>query len=322
MRGTYGDTIQALEARRDILSTVAEGQRPPGGKPLERLLLLLASKGYAELATAAVESAVTEKATKQYLARIKGYPAGSEKPAGGKGKKSSEKSASAESIANEYLAAAGPPTGPPGGPGPQWRNLGPYTIPNGQTYGSSRISVSGRVAAIAVDPGNHAHVLCGAANGGVWESFNRGGSWITRTDYAATTAVGAIAFDPSNPATVYCGTGEGNWWSWLGTGILRSTDRGATWTSLCTNPFVGQGFYDLKVSPANRHHLPSGPGTRPHFSEYAGGALPQTRDARTWSIPMSPSPPAQILAPCSDGLWRATVGGSTWARVAFPCPPG
>ena len=71
--------------------------------------------------------------------------------------------------------ASGQPTGVPTPTGPQWRSLGPWTIPNGQTYGSSRVNVSGRVAAIAIHPTNPARVLCGSANGGVWESFDRGG---------------------------------------------------------------------------------------------------------------------------------------------------
>src|SRR5260370_1413301 len=305
MRGTYGDTIQALEARRDILSTVAEGQRPPGGKPLERLLLLLASKGYAELATAAVESAVTEKATKQYLARIKGYPAGSEKPAGGKGKKSTEKSASAESIANEYLAAAGPPTGPPGGPGPQWRNLGPYTIPNGQTYGSSRINVSGRVAAIAVDPGNPAHVLCGAANGGVWERFNRGGSWVPRTDYGAAEILAACS-----------------------DGLWRSTDGGSTWAGVALPGSTG-GFDRLAVSIA-----PSNPLVAYAWASQSGTPRLWRRAVGTWTAATVPiglntgqawydwyvaAPPDrdnQVYIGAIDA-YRGDLSGSTWTPPAL-----
>ena len=62
-------------------------------------------------------------------------------------------------------AAPGTAAGPPVG-GPAWQSLGPTEIPNGQTYGSgpgSRVNVSGRVAAIAVDPSNAAHVLVGSA---------------------------------------------------------------------------------------------------------------------------------------------------------------
>src|SRR5438445_225999 len=107
----------------------------------------------------------------------------------------------------------------------------------------------------AVDPSNRDHVLVGAANGGLWESHDRGASWTPCTDYASTLTVGAIVFDPSNPAIVYCGTGEGNWWAYLGAGVLRSTDGGTTWVTLCTAPFVGQGFYDLLVDPGNGQRL-------------------------------------------------------------------
>ena len=179
----------------------------------------------------------------------------------------------AEEIAEAYLAAA-EVMGPPTPFGPQWRSCGPWTIPNGQTYGATRINVSGRVSALAVDPANPAHVLAGAANGGVWESFNRGASWAPRTDYQRTLTVGALAFDPSAPGTVYCGTGEGDWWSWLGVGVLRSTDGGTTWTTLCTAPFVGQGFYDLVVDPANSMRL---------FAGTRGGLYVSTDGGVNWT---------------------------------------
>ncbi len=325
MRGPHDDTVQATQARSDILAKVPEGERPPGGKVLERLVNFLGMRGYAELATDVVEAAVSESAAKPYLARIERSAAAAavkeKSSAGKKAKAAAPPESTAESIGGEFLAAAetGPPTGPPGGSGPQWRNLGPYTIPNGQTYGSSRVNVSGRVAAIAVDPHNAAHVLCGAANGGVWESFDRGASWAPRTDYATTTAVGAIAYDPSSPTTVYCGTGEGNWWSWLGAGILRSTDGGSTWSTLCTNPFVGQGFYELRVDPANRLHLLAGTTSGLYVSTDGGVNWTLRRAARTWSISMAGS---EILAACSDGLWRSTNGGTSWSAVTLPGSTG
>src|ERR1700760_370822 len=57
-----------------------------------------------------------------------------------------------------------------------WQFLGPTNIPNGQTYGSNRVDVIGRVACIAVDPSNAAHLLLGAAGGGIWESTTTGTS--------------------------------------------------------------------------------------------------------------------------------------------------
>ncbi|HKH14088.1 MAG TPA: hypothetical protein VKA47_05470, partial [Solirubrobacterales bacterium] len=214
-------------------------------------------------------------------------------------------------------------TGPPQPTGPQWRSLGPWTIPNGQTYGSSRVNVSGRIAAIAIDPSNPAHILAGAAGGGVWESFDRGGSWAPRTDYASTLTIGALAFDRQHPATVYCGTGEGNFYAYLGTGILRSTNGGTTWSSLCTAPFVGQGFYDLLVDPADSQHLLAATTGGLYVSNDGGVTWTRRRAPTTWSLSMAPAggPSAQILAACVDGLYRSTNGGTSWTAVTLPGAP-
>jgi hypothetical protein len=292
---------------------------------LVRLLDLLAASGYEDAALATVTLAVSDKELGDFTTRLKdiaslslGSPSAGSKSRRSKG----GRPAIAEEIASEYLSASAL-RGPPTPTGPQWRSLGPWTIPNGQTYGASRVNVSGRVAAIAVDPSNAAHVLTGAANGGVWESFDRGNSWAPRTDYAATTAVGAIVFDRTNPRTVYCGLGEGNWWWWLGTGILRSTDGGTTWSSLCTTPFVGQGFYDLVIDPGNDRHLLAGTTGGLYESTDGGSTWTQRRGQATYSISIAPAggAGAEILAASSDGVHRSTNGGTTWTAVALPGAP-
>lgn len=323
MRGPHDEQIRATQTP-EITETTAARQPTPGGKPLLRMLELLEARGYERVAKAAIEAAVPEESRDEFYRRaepITSAPsrkvARSKKTAEG-----SEAPAAAASIAEAHMAAAeqaGPPMGPPG-PGPQWRSLGPTTVPNGQTYnGSVRVNVSGRVSAIAVDPAHPAHVLCGAANGGVWESFNRGASWAPRTDYQATTTVGAIAYTPSNASIVYCGTGEGNWWSWLGVGILRSSDGGTTWSTRCTAPFVGQGFYDLRVDPANANHLVAATTGGLYVSTNGGVAWTQRRTRRTWSVAFGSG---EILASSSDGVFRSINGGTTWVAVALPGSPG
>lgn len=213
--------------------------------------------------------------------------------------------------------------GQPTGSGPFWRSIGPVTIPNGQTYGTSRVNVSGRVSCIAIHPTTPNRVLCGAANGGVWETFDRGATWAPRTDYAATTAVGALAYDRRNPAVVYCGTGEGNWWSFLGAGILRSTDGGTTWAPHCTNPFVGQGFHALTVNPADSNHLLAATTGGLYVSTNGGTAWTMRRAGRAWSVVMAPAggAGAEILAAVQTGIVRSVDGGVTWAAVALPGAP-
>ena len=76
----------------------------------------------------------------------------------------------------------GMPSVPSAPIGPSSRSLGPSTILNGQTYGASRVRVCGRVAAIAVDPADRAHVLVGAADWGARESRDSGATWAPATD--------------------------------------------------------------------------------------------------------------------------------------------
>ncbi len=333
MRGSFDD---AIEAGRTLEAGEEARRRPPGGKALIRLLQLLESAGYTETANVSLELAVSEDNREEFRAQAvrftaapSGGPPGDRPPArSGRSRRSptSEEggTAEAENVAKMYLEAAAERLAPPVPTGPQWRSLGPWTIPNGQTYGASRVNVSGRVSSVAVDPSNPAHVLVGAANGGVWESLDRGASWSPRTDYAATLAVGALAFDPSNSAIVYCGTGEGDWWSWLGAGTLRSTDGGTTWSTLCTAPFVGQGFHSLVVDPADGRHLLAGTTQGLYVSTDGGVTWIRQRTARTWSLSMAPAGglSAEILAACSDGLWQSTNGGTTWNAVALPGSPG
>ncbi len=231
----------------------------------------------------------------------------------------------ADSSRMATVAGAPPPAPAPGGPlaAPSWRSVGPTSMPNGQTYGASRVVVSGRVAAIAVDPSDRNHILVGSAGGGVWESRNRGVSWTPRTDGMPTLTTGAIAFTPSNPRIVYVGTGEGNFYWRLGAGVLRSTDGGATWSVLATNPFMGSGFYDLLVDPANANHLLSATTGGLHESTDGGLHWTQRRAGLCWDLSMHPSggATAEVFAGCQDGLFRSTNSGQTWTAVALPGAP-
>src|ERR1700681_3486939 len=92
--------------------------------------------------------------------------------------------------------AAAPPVGV------SWTSLGPRPIKGLSTYGDS----AGRITALAAKGST---VYAGAADGGVWNSFNSGVTWNPLTDSQATLAIGALAVDWSTtPETVYAGTGE------------------------------------------------------------------------------------------------------------------
>jgi hypothetical protein len=219
-------------------------------------------------------------------------------------------------------------TGPPAGPlpvtGPAWQDLGPAEIPNGQTYGSgpgSRVNVSGRAGAIAVDPANAAHVLVGSAGGGIWESSDNGASWAPRTDYQPTLTIGAIAFDPLTPRTVYALTGEGNFYWTLGAGLLRSVDGGTTWNMIATSPFVGQGGYRLVVDHGDTARLFAAANRGLYRSTDSGVSWTQVISRTAWDVSVSPGASGEVLAACGDGLHESTDNGATWNAVALPGAP-
>ena len=307
--------------------------KPEGGKALARLELFLAARGLGDAAEEVVTPVARGRGRKRatrargaatpnigalYAATAEALHPAADEDAPSEVPRTRRKRATAAAEPAETAAPPPAPFNPALGPG--WRSLGPEYMANGQTYGSSRVDVSGRIAAIAIDPRNANHILVGSAAGGIWETRDRGASWSPRSDFAPTLTTGAIAFDPTAPATVYCGTGEGNWWARLGAGVMRSTDGGTTWTVIAGAPFVGQGFYDLVVDRANRMHLLAG--TTNGLYESANGGVTWTarRNARTWDLSMATG---EVLAACPDGVFRSTNGGTTWAAVTLPgAPPG
>ncbi len=154
--------------------------------------------------------------------------------------------------------------------------------------------VSGRVTALAVDPTNANIVYLGGAEGGVWKSTDGGTTWTPLTDSQPSLAVGSIALDPQNPQTIYVGTGEEDFalYNYSGAGVLKSTNGGASWTSL-SGPFGGPFGSD---------------------SPFCGGAY-------IGSIAVDPGNSQIVLASadfqCSSGtgLYRSTNGGTTWTEV-------
>ncbi|MGE3992660.1 MAG: WD40/YVTN/BNR-like repeat-containing protein, partial [Pseudorhodoplanes sp.] len=206
---------------------------------------------------------------------------------------------------------------------PVWQSIGPTSIPNGQTYGRNRIDVAGRLAAIAVDPGDPKHILVGAACGGIWESFDEGANWAPRTDQMPTLAIGAIAFDASDSKRVYAGSGEGNAFYTLGAGVYVSTDGGTNWTVLASEPFVGTGFYDLAVDPAVPATLYAATTEGFYKSTNRGSSWSRKRAGQCWKISIHPTGgKTEILAAFADGVFASTNAGDAFSAAVLPALPG
>lgn len=99
-------------------------------------------------------------------------------------------------------------------------------------------NVAGRAREILVDPGDASNNTWYVASvgGGVWKTDDAGTSWRQLTDEVPNLPISALVQAPSNPDILYAGTGESFYSVDVinGNGILKSTDRGETWTQLAS----------------------------------------------------------------------------------------
>jgi hypothetical protein len=102
-----------------------------------------------------------------------------------------------------------------------------YRDPIWSNSGAGWGLVTGRATSLAADGGT---IYVGMADGGVWKTSNGGSTWTPLLDDAPSLSIGAVQVDPGDHS-VWVGTGEANTSSdsYAGTGVLRSTDGGATW---------------------------------------------------------------------------------------------
>lgn len=92
----------------------------------------------------------------------------------------------------------------------------------------------GRIVDIEGIPAHPDALLVAFASGGLWRTDNRGGSWAPLFDRESSITIGDFTVADAEGQVLYVGTGENNSsrTSYAGTGVLKTTDGGKTWTDL------------------------------------------------------------------------------------------
>ncbi len=154
-------------------------------------------------------------------------------------------------------------------------------------------NVAGRARGIVVDPDDPTGStwFIASVGGGVWKTTDAGATWTNLTDALPNLGISCIAMAPSNHDVLYAGTGESffNIDTMNGNGILKSVDRGQTWTQLASTV------------------------DDPRFNNIS-------------RIIVDPTDPDVVVASATTGIYkwftqptssifRSTDGGATWTEV-------
>ncbi len=209
-------------------------------------------------------------------------------------------------------------------------------------------NIGARINAIAVHPTDENIQYVGFSRGGVWKTTDGGQQWEPVFDGQLFGTIAHIALAPNDPNTVYVATGDPNigGYYYIGDGLYRSTDGGATWTHL--------GLADQRIlskiviDPSDPDRLYVGAMGNPSARDQQRGVYCSTDGGQTWTqslfvdidagiidLVMDPFDPQTLYAASwnrfrttyesyVDGddarIWKTTDGGQTWNMLQGGLP--
>ena len=231
-----------------------------------------------------------------------------------------------------------------------WKELGPkkWIATTGYNPGI------GRITSISVDSKDTNHIIIGSPTGGVWETKDQGTTWASLADEFSNMRVYALAIAPSNSKTYYWGSSDGMFfksvdsgatWTesspsnvgtinkilvhptdpntlWITsryTGVLKSTDGGATWQHVINSG----SFYDIEFKPGSTTILYAS-GSKVYKSTDSGDNFTTISSSTFKSGPkmMGVSPDdAEVLyvleasGSVFSALYKSTNGGTSFTKL-------
>ena len=211
-------------------------------------------------------------------------------------------------------------------------------------------NIGGRITDIESPAGSPSTIYIGASTGGILKTTDLGVTWTNLFTNVPVVSVGDIAIDPNDEQVLYCGTGEANSssFSFLGNGIYKSTDAGATWqnTGLSNSAYIGRVLVDYsnsqRVFVAACGNLFTANDERGIFRSDDGGqnwqrVLYLTDSTSAIDLVQHPTNPLILYASMwerirglttrrsfglTSGIWKSIDGGTTWNEMMTGLPHG
>lgn len=183
----------------------------------------------------------------------------------------------------------------------------------------------GRTVAISVDPGDVNTAIAASESGGLFRTTNQGDNW-THIDTFLPFRMADVKYAPGNRRVVIATVSNDSGRKAGGSGILRSTDGGATWQKPATSApacNARAAGYGIAFQPAS---------TNVYVGTDCGiavstdlGATWQHREAGIGRVTsMAAAQGGTVYACGNNGLRRSTDSGATFALRTLPagenCP--
>lgn len=213
--------------------------------------------------------------------------------------------------------------------------------------------MSGRVVDLAVNKNNPSEFYAAYATGGLWYTDNNGTSFESIMDNAPTQNIGCVTVDWKS-GLILVGTGEVNSSrsSYAGIGVLKSTDKGKTWTNIGLPD--SHHISKIWVNPKNNNEIVVGVLGHLYSKNEERGVFKTTNGGKTWTktlfinddngiidISFAPNNPKIMFAAAwererkaynfkgngiGSGIYKSEDAGTTWTKIdansGFPSNSG
>ena len=202
--------------------------------------------------------------------------------------------------------------------------------------------MSGRVVDLAVNKNNPSEFYAAYATGGLWYTDNNGTSFESIMDNAPTQNIGCVTVDWKS-GLILVGTGEVNSSrsSYAGIGVLKSTDKGKTWTNIGLPD--SHHISKIWVNPKNNNEIVVGVLGHLYSKNEERGVFKTTNGGKTWTktlfinddtgiidISLAPNNPKIMFAAAwererkaynfkgngiGSGIYKSEDAGTTWTKI-------
>ncbi len=192
-------------------------------------------------------------------------------------------------------------------------------------------NVSGRTPGIWIDPTdeNIETWVLGSAGGGIWRTDDGGITWNPTTDEHPNLTTSDLRGSAANPNIVYAGTGKKFNATIQGNGMLKSTDRGQSWSVIesTLNDTKFANVTRIAVNQANEDELIVSTNTDNNIGGLGSFLLKSTDGGDSWAqVFVSGSRIQQVVASPEDfniqfasinstSIIRSTDAGENWETV-------